>query len=168
MLRRRSGGPEPARPWHDARSHSTVRMASARRPARGCFATDPVFRGASGAQTRISVPGRIQDRCSEQVGSAPRTSRHRVRGSQLTIAPGAARRGLPLRPPSSEEARPRRSPGPGTRRNVWSNPRRSAQYMRQAIDRNHQNAMLDALDAQRTDEADDAEGAAACPSSPAS
>ena len=61
-------------------------MASARRLARGCFATDPVFRGASGAQTRISVPGRIQDRCSEQVGSAPRTSRHRVRGSQLTIA----------------------------------------------------------------------------------
>ena len=40
--------------------------------------------------------------------------------------------------------------------------------MRQAIDRDNQNVMLDALDAPLTNEAHDAKGAVACPSSPAS
>jgi hypothetical protein len=39
--------------------------------------------------------------------------------------------------------------------------------MRQAVDRDHQNVVLDALDAPRADEAHDAKGAVACPSSPA-
>ena len=40
--------------------------------------------------------------------------------------------------------------------------------MDQAVDRHHQNVVLDSLDAPRTDEAHDAKGAPACPASPAS
>lgn len=166
--RRRSGGPKPA-PTVARRTIAFDCAHGVCSPARA-----RLLRHGSGLPRRERCPD-AHIRARANTGSVQRTGRIRSSHFQTSgprfsanYCPGAARRGLPLRPPSSEEARPRRSPGPGTRRNVWSNPRRSAQYMRQAIDRNHQNVMLDELDAPRTDEADDAEGAAACPSSPAS
>ena len=50
----------------------------------------------------------------------------------------------------------------------WTHFRRDSKDVRQAVDRDHErNVVLDALDAPRTDEARDAKGAVAGPSSPA-
>ena len=80
----------------DARSHSTERVASARRLVRDCSATDPVFRG------RHRCP-EAHTRARANAGSAQRTGRIRaspLQGigcarSQLTIA--SERRGAGLR-----------------------------------------------------------------------
>ena len=93
-------------------------------------------------------------------------------GSRLTHLPRPAtsdRSSAGLRPDRLLPTEPQ-SPRTGrsaARGRVWSNPRRSAKHMRQAVDRDHQNVVLDALDAPRTDEAHDAKGTVACPSSPA-
>jgi hypothetical protein len=47
-------------------------------------------------------------------------------------------------------------------------PGSDAEDMRQPVDGDHQNVMLNALDAPRANETHDAKGAIACPSSPAS
>ena len=127
-------------------SHSTERVASARRLVRDCFATDPVFRG------RERSPGRAypcQSKC--RIGAAKRpaplvaASRHRVRRFSPNDCVGAVPCGLTLWPPPSAE-RGRLRPISRSRR-VWAQPRRSAKHMRQAVDRDHQNVVLEALDA---------------------
>ena len=60
-----------------------------------------------------------------------------------------------------------RTPGSAARWRSRAHPRRDAKDMDQAVDRHHQNVVLDPLDAPRTDEAHDAQSAIACPSSPA-
>jgi hypothetical protein len=48
-----------------------------------------------------------------------------------------------------------------------THPRREAKDIRQPVDGDHKDVILDTLDAARTDETKDSERAAACPSSPA-
>jgi hypothetical protein len=50
---------------------------------------------------------------------------------------------------------------------VWTHPRRDKKDMRQAVNRDHHNVVLNALDAPHTDEAHDTKSAVARPSSPA-
>ena len=52
-------------------------------------------------------------------------------------------------------------------RATWTRPRRDAKNMRQPVDRDHDNVMLNALETTRTDETQDSKRAAARPSSPA-
>jgi hypothetical protein len=151
----------------DARSHSTERAAPARRLARDCFATGPVFRG------RERCP-EAQTRARAYAGSAQRarpapvvaTSRHRVRKCSSNDRVGAVQCGLALRPPPSAEARSCRPGRSAAQGRVSAQPSRSSKHMRQPIDRDHQNVVLDALDAPHTDEAHHADGAVTGLSSP--
>ena len=159
----------PGASWPSARQSTTAPIASTAAYRRAHERNGDARDQARGRRRVIAMP-----RSGSSARSPGRRSRRRRRARRV----GARRRQPCWRVPrwdsTAGKAKSARTLAITSRtRSVarWrsgAHPRRDAKDMGQAVDRDHQNVVLDALDAPRTDEAHDAKGAVACPPSPAS
>ena len=134
--------PAPRRPEIDHYGHGRGRLGRERGAVR---VDDPRQSGLAPRAARDSAVDRDDAIASVATRAADDRHDHQVR---------ARRSSGRLDPPSSALT------------GVWTHPRRNAKNMGQPVDRDHEHVILDALDATRTNETQDSERAAACPSSP--